>query len=412
MKWCLLFYKHTNMIKINNLLKTKFPKIIMFIIIDIIVLALASFFAIGLRFDFEDIPATYFINSYKYLFFDSIIMVLLFAYLRLYTSVWSYASIVELINVVIACLFTEAFCFGYKMLLGISMPRSYYIIQVLLLIIGICGIRYSYRIARTIYTKFANRHKHSHTMIIGGGEAARLLIDEIARNQSAFETRISCIIDDNKNKIGSYIRGIPVVGDRRRIEVMSKKYNIKDIIIAIPSASKDTISKIVIECQKTNCNIKILPSIILSMNEKKEDIIKSVRPLSYEDFLGRDQIIVDSSEIVSNIQNKTILVTGGGGSIGSELCRQIAKCCPKSLIIFDIYENNAYDIQQELLREYPELDLHTIIGSVRDYDRLERVFKDFKPNQVFHAAAHKHVPLMEVSPNEAIKNNCLGTLNT
>ena len=191
---------------------------------------------------------------------------------------------------------------------------------------------------------------------------------------------------------------------------MALKYDIEEIIIAIPSASKKEIDKIVTECQKTKCKIMILPSIYLSM-ENNTNILKSIRPLSYEDFLGRSEIVVDTNEIASNVTGKTVLVTGGGGSIGSELCRQIARCNPKMLIIFDIYENNAYDIQQELLRDYPNLDLHTIIGSVRDYDRLEKVFKEFRPNQVYHAAAHKHVPLMEVSPNEAIKNNCLGTLN-
>ena len=162
---------------------------------------------------------------------------------------------------------------------------------------------------------------------------------------------------------------------------------------------------------KTKCKISILPSLYLSMNEDNRDVLKSIRPLSYEDFLGRSEIVVDTKEIAGNITGKVILVTGGGGSIGSELCRQIARCNPKMLIIYDIYENNAYDIQQELFRDYPSLDLHTIIGSVRDYDRLEKVFKEFLPNQVYHAAAHKHVPLMEVSPLEAIKNNCLGTLN-
>ena len=247
-------------------------------------------------------------------------------------------------------------------------------------------------------------------MIVGAGDAGRMLIDEIQRNQKLFDTRIVCIVDDNIQRKGNFLRGIPIVGTRHDIEEMAVKYDIQDIIIAIPSASKEVISEIVTECQKTSCEIKILPSIYLSMNGRKS-AANSIRPLSYEDFLGRDQIVVDTDEISDNIKNKTILVTGGGGSIGSELCRQIAKCDPKSLIVFDIYENNAYEIQQELIREYPDLDLHTIIGSVRDYDRLEKVFKEFKPNQVYHAAAHKHVPLMEVSPNEAIKNNCLGTLN-
>ncbi|MDO4963626.1 MAG: nucleoside-diphosphate sugar epimerase/dehydratase, partial [bacterium] len=230
-------------------------------------------------------------------------------------------------------------------------------------------------------------------------------------NQKKFDSKIMCIIDDNIELKGTYLRGIPICGKRSSIARNVQKYNIEEIIIAIPSAPKEEISKIVTECQKTSAKIKILPSIYLTMNQKNISAIENIRPISYEDFLGRNQIVVNIKEIEDNIKNKVILVTGGGGSIGSELCRQIASSKPKKLIIFDIYENNAYDIQQELFRNYPKIDLYTIIGSVRDYDRLEYVFKKFEPDMVFHAAAHKHVPLMEVSPNEAVKNNCLGTLN-
>ena len=248
-----------------------------------------------------------------------------------------------------------------------------------------------------------------NTMIIGAGEAGRLLINEIGNNPTNFSNKVRCVIDDNKNKIGTYIRGIPIVGSRNDIEVNCDKYNIKEIIIAMPSISKEKLSLIVDECQKTKCNIRILPNISEMIGKPS---MKKVRQLSYEDFLGRNQVIVNDSEISDNIRNKVIIVTGGGGSIGSELCRQIAGCRPSKLIIFDIYENNAYDIEQELIRNYPGLDVIAVIGSVRDYDRLEVVFKKYNPSVVFHAAAHKHVPLMEVSPNEAVKNNCLGTLNT
>lgn len=249
-------------------------------------------------------------------------------------------------------------------------------------------------------------------MIIGGGEAASRLIDEMNRNSKFEDTRICCIIDDDRQKRGVRMRGVPIVGNRSVIQPMSEKYRIEQIIIAIPSASKERISKIIYECQKTKCEIKILPSMYLMSDRKTENIIAQIRPIKYEDFLGRDQIVVNNDEITDNLAGKVVLVTGGGGSIGSELCRQIAKAKPQLLIIYDIYENNAYDIQQELYRTYPELNLQTIIGSVRDYDRLEKVFEEFRPSQVYHAAAHKHVPLMERSPNEAIKNNCLGTLNT
>ncbi len=275
-----------------------------------------------------------------------------------------------------------------------------------------CGVRYSYRIARTIIHSLPSKNHTKNVMIVGGGEAARMLIDEMQRNGEYKDTRVRCIVDDNRQKRGTRIRGILIVGDHHRIRLAIEKYAIDQIIIAIPSANKETIARIVEECQKTKCEIKILPSMYLTMNQDTENIIEQVRPIKYEDFLGRDQIVVNNDEITDNLTNKTILVTGGGGSIGSELCRQIAKAGPKLLIIFDIYENNAYEIQQELYRNFPDLNLQTIIGSVRDHDRLEKVFKEFRPEQVYHAAAHKHVPLMEVSPNEAIKNNCLGTLNT
>ena len=291
------------------------------------------------------------------------------------------------------------------------MPRSYYLIRLLLLILLVTSVRFSFRILRTIIIRIENKSKNNNIMIIGGGEAARLLIDEIGRNKKYSDSKIVCIIDDNKEKIGTYIRGIQIVGTRKKIEQAAENYEVNEIIIAIPSAPKEEIAKIVTECQKTSCKLEILPSIYLTMNQEENNIVNNIRPISYEDFLGRSQIVVDINEISDNITDKVIMVTGGGGSIGSELCRQIAKCNPKQLIIFDIYENNAYDIQMELLRDYPQLDLHAIIGSVRDYDRLEKVFREYKPNQVFHAAAHKHVPLMEESPNEAIKNNCLGTLN-
>ena len=397
--------------RVNDLLRKKLSKIILFIILDIIVMLVASFLAIALRFDFMNIPIQYLEVAYRYIGFDIAIMLIIFSLYNLYTSVWKYASIAELINIVMACGTTECICLIYKKLLNLSMPRSYYLIRLLLLILLVTGVRFSFRILRTIIIKIENKRKENNIMIIGGGDAARLLIDEISRNKKYSDSKIVCIIDDNKEKIGTYIREIQVVGSRKKIKQAAERYEVNEIIIAIPSAPKEEISKIVTECQKTSCKIEILPSIYLTMNEKENNIVNNIRPISYEDFLGRSQIVVDINEISGNITNKVIMVTGGGGSIGSELCRQIAKCNPKQLIIFDIYENNAYDIQMELLRDYPHLNLHAIIGSVRDYDRLEKVFKEYRPNQVFHAAAHKHVPLMEESPNEAIKNNCLGTLN-
>ena len=394
----------------RKLFGKKLPNIILFILVDLAVVVFTSFFSVWIRFDFGTIPRAYLINSYQYLSIDFVIIFITFLVFNLYTSVWKYASVTEMINIVLASVISEFIMFLYKLIFNINMPKSVFIIQLFLIIALTCLSRFGYRLLRMLYIKYENKKKSTNTMLIGAGDAGKMIIDEIFNNRAEFDSKIVCVVDDNKNKVGSHIRGLKVEGSTKDIERLAEKYNIDEIIIAIPSASKEKIDRIVTECHKTDAEIKILPSIYLSMNEKTSPM-SQIRPLSYEDFLGRSEIVVDTKEIATNIAHKVILVTGGGGSIGSELCRQIARCNPRTLIIFDIYENNAYDIQQELLRDYPELDLHTVIGSVRDYDRLERVFKEFRPQQVYHAAAHKHVPLMEVSPNEAIKNNCLGTLN-
>ena len=400
--------------KVDELLKSKLPNIVMFIFLDFFTVVFTSLMAIGLRFDFINIPELYYINAYRYIIFDAMILFIIFFFYRLYTSVWKYASIPELFNILMGSITYELITYIYKWYFHVQLPRSYFLIQGLLLVACVCFTRLGYRAARAIYISyFEDRTKKKNAMLIGAGNAGRLIIDELRMNQENQDLRIACVIDDNKAKVGSYIKGIKICGTTKDIEKYAEEYDIQDIIIAIPSASKEKIDHIVTECHKTKCEIKILPSFYASMSgAPKSGVVNKIRPLSYEDFLGRDQIIVDDEQIMDNIEDKVILVTGGGGSIGSELCRQIAKCNPKTLIIFDIYENNAYEIQQELLRDYPQLDLHTIIGSVRDYDRLEKVFKEFHPDQVYHAAAHKHVPLMEVSPNEAIKNNSFGTLNT
>ena len=395
--------------KIKTIITQKKIRIAMFIVLDILAMTMCSFLSIGLRFDFHDIPNIYIDNIYNYLLIDSIIIVAIFSIFKIYKSMWSYASITELINIILACSSYELIEFIYKQIINVNMPRSYYLIKLILLYIFISSIRYSYRIARTMRDYYREKNGLTNTMIIGAGEAGRMLITEIYNNKTNFKNKVCCIIDDDKNKIGSYIKNIPVVGSRKEIKENVDKYNIEEIIIAMPSINREKLNLIIDECQKTKCEIKTLPSLSELVGKPT---MKKVRPLSYEDFLGRKEIVVNINEISSSLKDKKIIVTGGGGSIGSELCRQIAKCRPKELIIFDIYENNAYEIEQELKRVYPHLNLKTIIGSVRDYDRLENVFKEYKPEYVFHAAAHKHVPLMENSPNEAIKNNCLGTLNT
>ena len=396
--------------KFKNIIKEKKIRIIMFLVLDVLSLTLCSFLAMALRFDFHNIPYKYTNIIYNYLIIDALILIFIFWVYRIYKSMWSYASISELISIFFSCTTFILVEYIYKcLILKLPLPRSYYLIKLFLLYIFISAIRYSYRIAKTVKEYYREKSGLKNTMIVGAGEAGRLLITEIWNNKTNFKNKICCVIDDDKNKIGSYIKNIPIVGNRKTIAKNVEKYHIEEIIIAIPSISHEKLNLIIDECQKTKCIIKTLPSLSELVGEPT---MKEVRPISYEDFLGRKEIVVDSDEITSKLTNSVVLVTGGGGSIGSELCRQIAKCNPKLLIILDIYENNAYDIEQELIRNYPNLNLKTIIGSVRDYDRLDKIFKEYNPEYVFHAAAHKHVPLMELSPNEAIKNNCLGTLNT
>ena len=394
----------------KNIIKEKKIRIIMFLVLDVLSLTLCSFLAMALRFDFHNIPYKYTDIIYNYLIIDALVLIFIFWAYRIYKSMWSYASISELISIFFSCTTFILVEYIYKcLILKLPLPRSYYLIKLFLLYIFISAIRYSYRIAKTVKEYYRKRSGLKNTMIVGAGDAGRLLITEIWNNKANFKNKICCVIDDDKNKIGSYIKNIPIVGNRKTIAQNVEKYHIEEIIIAIPSISNEKLNLIIDECQKTKCIIKTLPSLSELVGEPT---MKKVRPISYEDFLGRKEIVVDSEEITSKLTNSVVLVTGGGGSIGSELCRQIAKCNPKLLIILDIYENNAYDIEQELIRNYPNLNLKTIIGSVRDYNRLDKIFKEYHPEYVFHAAAHKHVPLMEFSPNEAIKNNCLGTLNT
>ena len=362
--------------RVKRIVRDRMPHILLFVLIDMFALLISSMFSVWLRFDFGYVPEPYLINSYQYFIIDFLILLIIFLLFKLYTSVWRYASVLELLNIISACSLSELIMVLYKIKFNINMPRSYFIIQLFLLIALTCISRFGYRVFRAILIRLENTKKTTNTMLIGAGDAGRIIIDEVRMNKNSQDVRISCVIDDNKSKVGSYIKGIKICGTVKDIEKKAIEYDIKDIIIAIPSAPKEKISKIVTECQKTKANIKILPSIYSSLSgTAKTGVINKVRPLSYEDFLGRDQIVVNDQEISDNLENKVVLVTGGGGSIGSELCRQIAAANPKTLIIFDIYENNAYEIQQELFRTHPELDLHTIIGSVRDIDRLEKVYK-------------------------------------
>ena len=378
------------------------------IVLDIVLLNLASFIAIVARFNSIQAIPEYFLNVMLFFFpFQTILTIVVFYLFRLYHSLWRYASVEEMLNVVFACFVSNVLNFFFLMLFSKRLPRSYWIIYFVILICLIGGSRFSYRVLRDAKNK-RNRDINKRIMIIGSGEAANIIIKEI-QNSAHLEGKITCIIDDDPNKMGRYMQGVKVVGNREKIVFMAQKYNVTDIIIAIPSMSRMEQKEILSICQETNCNLKTLPGIYQLINE--EISINTLRKVEIEDLLGRDPVVLDMDSIANDISGKTILITGGGGSIGSELCRQIATYHPKKLIIVDIYENNAYDIQQELKNTAPALNLEVLIASVRNEERIREIFRVHKPDMVYHAAAHKHVPLMEDSPHEAIKNNVFGTLH-
>ena len=339
----------------------------------------------------------------------TIMSLLIFWLFRLYHSLWQYASIAEVYRIAEACIIVEVVHFLSNKITGNMLPRSCYFNAAIYLIIAICASRFMYRMIRTVLNKYRNIKTSNNVMIIGAGEATNVIMREIQNSSYLANSNIACIIDDDRRKVGKYIRGVKVIGTRDKIKEAAKLYDIDEIIFAIPSASNEVKRDILNICKETDCTLKILPGVYQMVDG--EINVNSIRNVDVLDLLGRDPIEVDIESIMGYVKDKVIMVTGGGGSIGSELCRQLVSHKPKQLIIFDIYENNAYDIQQELKINYPDANVVTLIGSIRNVSRLESVFAQYKPDIVYHAAAHKHVPLMEVSPDEAVKNNVVGTWN-
>ena len=325
-------------------------------------------------------------------------------------SLWRFASLEELKNALVAVVLSSFVQFCGMRLLDLPVPRSYIFIYTMLLAICIIGPRFSYRFLRIAYHnhEIIWQSKPVVTMVVGAGAAGYMLVREM-KNSKHLNRKVPCIIDDDPNKIGTYLQGIPIVGSKEDIPAMAKKYNIEEIIIAIPTLKDEKQHELLEICQETACKIKMLPGIYQMVNQEID--VSMLRDVSIEDLLGREPVDLHMEKIGNYITGKVIIVTGGGGSIGSEICRQVALHDPKQLIIVDIYENNAYDIQLELKKNYPKLNLETLIASVRDKKRIEDIFETYHPDIVYHAAAHKHVPLMEDSPDEAIKNNVLGTYN-
>lgn len=384
------------------------------LVYDLFAVNAAYFGALWLRFDllFSRIPEKYIVAFIKFAPIYSVCCLFVFWFLRMYNTIWRYASYTELARAAMSSLITGAFQVVGITLLFQRMPISYYVFGFVIQFLLIIGVRFSYRfilLERARHSSSEEDKRVDRIMLIGAGAAGQMLLRDL---HAAKETKgkVCCIIDDNPNKKNRYIDGIPVVGNRDDILANVEKYKIDKIYLAIPSATAEQKRDILNICKETDCELKSLPGMYQLVNG--EVTVNAMKKVAIEDLLGRDQIKVDLSEITGYIRNKVVLVTGGGGSIGSELVRQVAAAGPKRLIIFDVYENNAYDIQQEMKKRFPEVDLVTLIGSVRDSKRVLQVFRDFQPQIVYHAAAHKHVPLMEDSPCESIKNNAIGTYKT
>lgn len=380
-------------------------------LLDLLCVAGSFFFALLLRFDFQFsmIDRIYVEEYCRVILPWSLVTIAVFVLFGLYNSIWIFVSSDEVFRIIGAHMVLSVIGVFCVKIFDVDLPRSVYVLGIIFSFVSTVALRFSYRMLRRIkdyIIGFGKDKQVENVMVIGAGEAGKALITEF-QTSSYIHSHICCIIDDNPVKRSKRLCGVPIVGDRYGIQDAVKKYRINRIIFAIPSISAKSKKEILDLCSSTGCPVQVLPGIYQLVNG--EVSVSKLRKVDAQDLLGRDPIKVNLDEILGYISGKVVMVTGGGGSIGSELCRQIARANPKQLIIFDIYENNAYDIQLELQRTYPNLNLVTLIGSVRNTARLDYVLGTYKPELVFHAAAHKHVPLMEDSPNEAIKNNVFGT---
>lgn len=395
-----------------GILKIPVTRILLLVATDIFAVIVSSVLSLYVRYDFSfrEIDPVFWKAIQDAYVINIFVTLIIFYIFRLYNSVWRYASDTELVNVAIAVVICAVMQPVIFWLLNTRVPKSFPFFYAFFMAIFTGGVRFSYRFLRMVQNRRLSHYKtpdRQNYMIVGAGASGNAILQEI-QSSKYLSMRVACFIDDNPGCQGKYLRGIPIVGGRDKIAENVEKYDIDEIIIAIPSASRSTLKPILEICKETGCRIQILPGMYQII---KGDVnVSNLREVQIEDLLGRDPIEVNVDEIIGYVQNKTVLVTGGGGSIGSELCRQIAGHGPKRLIILDIYENNAYEIQQELKQSYPGLNLAVLIGSVRNTMRVEEIFREYRPDIVYHAAAHKHVPLMEDSPNEAIKNNVFGTL--
>ena len=387
----------------------KSKKTILLIAIDMILIIMSYYIAIFIRFE-GNIKVN--IDKPTITFFFSLIAikVLVFFVLGLYKSLWKYAGTSELVQVVSATIIANTVFLSYRFLVQNNLPRSIFLLMIVFDTILIGVIRFRYRVISYLQgsLRMLNQKDYKRVMIVGAGEAGAMVVKELMAHPELC-TKPIVLVDDNPEKIGKRLRGIPITGGISKIPKIAKNKKIDEIIIATPSASAKEMKRIIKECSKSKCKLKKLPGVYELIDGQVS--IKEIRDVEIEDLLGRDEVNVDLKEISKYLNEKIVLITGGGGSIGSELCRQICKFNPKKLIILDIYENNAYDLQMELSNDYPNLNIDIVIASIRDKQALNEIFIKHKPNVVFHAAAHKHVPLMEANYKEAIKNNVFGTMN-
>ena len=377
---------------------------------DFMTICFSYLLALLVRFDFKfsSIESQYLQGCYKSVVFYALFCVALFWFLKLYKSIWRFASYSELLRVILATAISGLI---YPLIMNLfvgGMPASYYVIGVVCQFCFTLGVRFSYRFILLLRSRTSKKQSETNVMLIGAGSAGQMIQRDIVGAREINE-KVACFIDDNPNKWGRYIDNVVVYGGRDSIMEAVHKFDIKKIYVAIPSAKPEDKRDILRVCNDTECEIMNLPGMYQLYTGDVS--VSKMKPVQIEDLLGRDPIKPDMTEVFDYVKDKTVLITGVG-SIGSELARQIASHKPKQLILFDIYENNAYDIQLELKKKYPELKLETLIGSVRDSRRIFQVFDKFRPDIVYHAAAHKHVPLMEDSPCESIKNNVIGTYKT
>ncbi|MBD9338567.1 MAG: polysaccharide biosynthesis protein [[Ruminococcus] faecis] len=381
-------------------------------LVDIATMIMNTYLALILRHEghYSWIDDKYINSIQSYMIINIVTTLIIFIILNLYNNVWSFIGVHEELMIVAACTLSTAFQGLGMEVFMLEVPRSYYVFYLFLMVTTTTITRFSYRILATVkHGLKRNRGKIVNTLVIGAGEAGSVIVQEI-KSSKYLNRNVVGIIDDNPSKKGKYLHGIKILGNRNDVKRLAEKYDVQEIILAIPSASAKDTRDILKICNETECKLKVLPGMYQLITE--EVSVSKLKEVSIEDLLGRDTINIDVESVCNHVNNQVVMITGGGGSIGSELCRQIAAHNPKLLIIFDIYENTTYDIQQELIKKYPSLKLETLIGSVRNTNRIESVIERYRPNIIYHAAAHKHVPLMEDSPNEAIKNNVFGTYKT